>query len=78
MPPYFFNLFNDIVTTAEEGVDLPDDDAVREYAIREARAMAAECVRSGHLTLSHRIDYLDAERRHVGTVRFDEAVTIWP
>ena len=76
MPLYFFNLYNDVVSTGEEGIDLPDDEAARSRAVMEARAMAAESVQLGHLTRSHRIDYLDEAGTRVGTVRFDEAVDI--
>lgn len=77
MPLYYFNLFNDIVSIADEGIDLADKQAAHQHAIGEARAMAAESVREGHLTLSHRIDYSD-EAGPVGTVRFDEAVDVRP
>ena len=76
MPLYFFNLYNDVVSIAEEGIDLEDVQAARQYAVKEARTMAAESVRQGHLTCSHYIQYLDEAGTEVGTVRFDEAVEI--
>lgn len=76
MPLFYFNLYNDIVIMAEEGIELADEVAARDYAVKEARAMAAESVRAGHLTRSHRIDYANGAGQPLGTVRFDEAVDI--
>ena len=78
MPVYFFNLFNDAVLMDDEGVELANNDAARAHAMKEARSMAADSVRQGHLTASHRIEYLDENRTCVGTVRFDEAVDFRP
>jgi len=78
VPRYFFNLFNDAVALDDEGVELADNDAARAHALKEARTMAAYSVSMGHLTASHRIDFVDEKRNHVGTVRFDEAVEIRP
>ena len=78
MALYFFNLFNDAVTMDDEGVEVADDDAARAHAVKEARTMAADSVRKGHLTVSHRIEFVDRSRRLLGTVRFDEAVDIRP
>ena len=76
VPIYYFNLFNDDLTIDDEGVDLADDEAARAHAIKEARVMAADTVLHGHLTRSHRIEFVDEVRKLVGTVRFDEAVDI--
>jgi hypothetical protein len=76
MPLYYFNLFNDEVTMDDEGLELADAGAARAHAVKEARAMAADTVRHGHLTASHHIDFVDEDRNPVGSVRFDEAVEI--
>jgi hypothetical protein len=76
MPLYFFNLYNDEVTMDGEGVQLADEEAARAHAIKEARTMAADSVSKGHLTVSHRIDFVDEKRNLVGSVRFDEAVDV--
>ena len=76
MPLYFFNLYNDEVTMDDEGVQLADEEAARAHAIKEARTMAADSVSKGHLTVSHRIDFVDEKRNLVGSVRFDEAVDV--
>jgi Mg/Co/Ni transporter MgtE len=78
MPLYYFSLFNDDVTMDDEGVELADVDAARSHALKEARVMAANSVRHGHLITSHRIEVVDEDRRLVGTVRVDEAVDIRP
>jgi hypothetical protein len=78
MALYYFNLFNDDVTTDDEGVELADDEAARAHAVKEARFMAADTVLHGHLTGSHRVEYVDEARKPIGSVRFDEAVNIRP
>jgi len=62
----------------DEGAELADADAARAYAVKAARALAADTVLHGHLTGSHRIDFEDSDRNPVGSVRFDEAVQIKP
>ena len=76
MPLYYFNLFNDDVTMDDEGINLADDEAARAHATKEARVMAADTVLHGHLTGSHRIEFVDEAREPVGVVRFDEAVDV--
>ena len=78
MPLYYFNLFNDYVTTDDEGVELADDEAARTHAFKEARAMAADSVLHGHLACSDRIEFVDEAGKAVGTIRFDEAVNVRP
>jgi hypothetical protein len=76
MPLYYFNIFNDEITMDAEGIELDGDEAAMARAVVEARIMAAESVRSGHLVGSHHIEVLDEAQRCVGAVRFDEAVAI--
>ncbi len=76
MPLYYFQVFNDDVTLDDEGAELADDEAALAHGVKEARALAAYSVQHGHLVGSHRIDIVDADRRPVGSVRFDEAVNI--
>jgi hypothetical protein len=78
MPRYYFNVYNDDVTLDDEGAELADDHAARARAVKEARALAADTVFHGHLTRHHRIDIVDENQNPVGTVHFDEAVTIRP
>ncbi len=76
MPLYYMNIYNDDVTMDPEGVELADDEAAMARALIEVRALAADTVRRGHLVGHHRIEVTDAERKPIGSVRFDEAVTI--
>lgn len=76
MALYYFNIFNDEITMDAEGIELDGDEAAMARAVVEARIMAAESVRSGHLVGSHHIEVLDEAHRRVGAVRFDEAVAI--
>ena len=76
MQVYYFNVFNDDVTMDPEGAELADDQSALARAIKEARALAAETVSSGHLTRSHRIEVTNGAHAVIGTVRFDEAVEI--
>jgi len=76
MPHYYFNIYNDDVTLDEEGADLADDQAARAYAVKAARSLAADTASKGHLTLDHRIEIVDADRKAVAAVRFGEAVEI--
>jgi hypothetical protein len=78
MHHYYFNLYNDDITEDYEGADLADDDAARAHGIKEARSMAAQCVLEGHLTASHYVEVVDANRDNVATIRFDEAVDLRP
>lgn len=76
MAHYYFNIYNDEVTLDPEGAEFPDDDAAMANALREARVLAAESVRQGHLVRGHRIEVVDEQHFPVGAVRFDEAVRI--
>jgi hypothetical protein len=73
---YYFHLHNDVEARDDEGVDLPDQAAAKEHALDEARAMAAESVREGHLDLSHSIEVADHARERLFSVTFGEAVKI--
>ena len=76
MPRYFFDIFNAEVVSDEEGIPLADDREAMRRAVIEARELAAESVRNGHLVGSHRVEVLDEQRERIGVVRFDEAVAI--
>jgi hypothetical protein len=78
MALYYFQIFNDDITFDDEGAELADHEAARAHAVKSARALAADTVLHGHLTGSHRIDIVDANRKPIGSVRFDEAVEIRP
>ena len=76
MPLYYFNVYNDDTTLDYEGAELADEQAAQAYAITAARSLAADTVLRGHLTGSHRVEYVDADHKPLGVVRFDEAVEI--
>jgi hypothetical protein len=78
VPLYFFNIYNDDITLDDEGAEQVDDHAARAYAVKAARALAAQTVLLGHLVAHHYIEIVDRDRNPVGTVRFDEAVDIRP
>lgn len=76
MPRFYFHLRNDLVVDDEEGIEVPDLAAAREYALFNARSLAAENVYKGHLNLSHRIEIADETQRIVGIVTFRDAVKV--
>jgi hypothetical protein len=76
MPHYFFHLYNGIVTSDDEGLDLPDLQAARANGIKEAREMMIETVAEGWINLSHRIDIADESGAVLATVSFAEAVRV--
>jgi hypothetical protein len=76
MPLFYFDIYNDDITLDDEGAELVDARAAMARATKEARVLAAETVKLGHLSRSHRLEVLDEQRHSIGTVRFDEAVDI--
>ena len=76
VPHYFFHLYNDIVAMDEEGRTLPDLDAARVNAVREAREMMLETIAEGRINFSHRIDIADESGTVIESVRFGEAVSV--
>jgi hypothetical protein len=76
MPRYFFHVFNDEITIDEEGAELADLDAAREFAIESLRSLACDSVKQGHLNLDHRIEIADETDARRMTVTFREAFTI--
>ena len=76
MPRYFFNLYNDVVTMDEEGVDLASTDAARDEAIRNIRDLMKDDLVKGRIALAHWIEIADGHGQVLGTVRFGEAVTV--
>jgi hypothetical protein len=76
MPRYYFHLYNDLTSSDEEGQEFPDLEAAREHAISQVRAVAADEVLKGKLTLSHRIVVADENGSVVATVRYADAVAV--
>jgi hypothetical protein len=79
MPQFFFHIHNDIDSPDDEGLELPNLEAARTYAVKCVRDLIGETVaHKGQIRLSHRIDVEDENGRVLDTVRFGEAVTIKP
>ncbi len=76
MPRYFFNVYDDVVAIDEEGVELPNLQAVRLQAVAGARDLIAAQVRHGYLVRSHWIDVVDEQGEVVLSVTFGEAVDV--
>jgi len=77
MGRYYFNLFNDHETIDEEGIELADDDAAREWARREIQYQAGESVKMhGHLVLSHHMVIYDAGASQIDTITFGDVIAV--
>lgn len=77
MPHYHFNLHNSIGFVAdEEGQDLPDLDAARTEALRNARGIMAEEVRVGRLDLAGKLEVVDGGGASLLTIAFAEAIEL--
>lgn len=78
MPRYKFHIFDDDQTIDREGLVFPDISAARDHAIRGARGLMAEDIKTkGRIKLSHWIEIEDEESQMI-VVPFGEAVTISP
>lgn len=76
MPRYFFHLHDELDCEDEEGVELAGVDAARAFALAEAREVAGEEVKQGHLHLDHHIEVTDADGHRVADVAFADAIAI--
>lgn len=76
MPKFYFNLYNDVTSIDEEGLELPNAALALQRAAAIAREMAAESVRQGHLVLEHRLEVTDESGETVGAVYFRDVVRI--
>jgi len=74
MPRYYFNIYNDEVTIDEEGAEFAGPGAARDYAIEQARSLAADTVLRGYLIAHHRLEIADERRQVIDAVHFGEAV----
>ena len=77
MPRYFFDLHNDAEVMDAEGKELPDAEAAKAQALKDARAMVQASVgEQGRIDLRHRIDVRDETGAVIHVIRFEDAVTI--
>ena len=75
---YFFDLYNDVNTSDDEGRDFPDLAAAKDNALAEAKEMMTQSVHDGALDLNHHIDVRDEGGKVVYVLRFADAVRIIP
>lgn len=77
MSRYYFNLYNDEVVIDEEGIELPDDDAARNWARDEVRYQAAEAIKlHAHLVRSHKIVVCNDAAGEIATIAFGDVVAV--
>ena len=76
MPRFFFHLFNDEDTFDREGMELPDEAAAHEQAVRAAKDMASQGVADGRLVLNNRIEVIDERGETIDTVYFRDVVHV--
>ena len=76
MPRYYFNLFNDEDTFDREGMELSDEAAAHEQAVRAAKDMASQGVADGRLVLDNRIEVVDDRGDTIDTVYFRDVVQV--
>ena len=73
---FYFHVYDDVVATDEEGVELLSADVAHAMAVSCARELAADQVRKGALHLHHKIVVTDETGAHVATVEFRNAVAV--
>ena len=76
MPRFFFHVYDDLVATDEEGLELPGLKEALIKAERGARELAADEVMRGTLHLDHRIEVADESGSVVATVKFQDLVRV--
>ena len=76
MPRYFFHVYDDLVASDEEGLELPGIKEALIKAERGARELAADEVMRGALHLDHRIEVADENGSVVATVMFRDLVRV--
>ena len=70
---YYFHIFDDLVSLDEEGQLLPNLSSAEAVAIRGARELACEQIRTGYLNFDHYIVVADEHGRELSRVHFSEA-----
>jgi hypothetical protein len=75
VPRFYFDLFNDITTVDEEGLDLPDEAAARKQAWTAAAQLIADQLAAGErLNPNHRIEVRDDQGRAAYTLYYRDLV----
>jgi hypothetical protein len=78
VPRFFFHVFDDAEMLDDEGLELADAEAARGAALAGARSMICDRVKSGRVTLHHRVEVEDERGAPVLTLAFGDAVEIEP
>ena len=77
MPLYHFNIRNDVDVDDEEGTELADEAAAREYALENARVLVCESIRQhGQVNLDHFLVVTDPQGQRLFEVTYREAFTV--
>lgn len=76
MPLYFFSFRNGGEVDDDVGVELIDEQAARDAAVRGARSIIADCVQKGTSPLSARVQVEDDSGRLLFALMFKDAVEI--
>ena len=77
MPRFYFHLYDAVDAPDEEGVELPDLGAAREFAERNARFTAAQTNKeAGIFAPDPRIDIDNENGQVLDTVHFGDAVKV--
>jgi hypothetical protein len=77
VPRYYFHLHNDLDVTDDEGKELPDLEAAREWAACNAQMVMAQTLKDeGKINFKHTIDIEDEQGAVLATVRFKDSVQV--
>lgn len=76
MPRFFFHVHDDVNAQDEEGLELTDAAAAHRHALKGARDLICEEVRSGRLHLDHAVVVEDEKGESLFRVAFRDAVQI--
>ena len=77
MARFYFDIYNDDVTIDDEGVECINAALAHESAVRAARALACDEIKSkGRLNLGNRIVVRNSDKHEISAVLFGEAIEI--
>lgn len=76
MPRYFFHIYDELELHDEEGLELADASDARRQAMAGVREMMCEEIKTGRLTLRHRVEVEDESGEEIFRLAFRDAVEI--
>lgn len=76
MPRFFFHVYDEALVKDEDGIELADATAARLAALAGARALMCDQLKTGRLSLHHRIEVVDETGARVLSLPFGDAVRI--